>query len=271
MTDYEEGLRLAIKSCWPNASIRGCWWHFKRAVQKKCISLGMAGKFKNSATARQIKRMLTNIPLLPEESIMEAYTKVKEFALKTKMNYAFQKTFSYYENYWLKQVCFTLCSFFPFVILILFSRFKIPLVFCVTLCFSRMWYNSNIYSILFKSSKQQNERNTISVAELEMRTTSSLEAMNSQIQRMLPVKRHLYKFIESLQLHESIKSSDLYQLSTGNITNRQLEKRRIEDRVRDAKIKSLTEQLKMRKISVWNFLKSMSDVKKTVRTYVHIY
>lgn len=102
-----------------------------------------------------------------------------------------------------------------------------------------------------------------------MRTTSSHESLNSQIQRMLPQTTNLYKFAESLQLHESIKSSDLHQLSTGNITNGLMEKRRAEDKARDVKIKLLTEKLRLRKISALGFLKSMStsNVSQSVCTY----
>lgn len=102
-----------------------------------------------------------------------------------------------------------------------------------------------------------------------MRTTSSLESINSQLQRMLPENAHLYKFIECLRLHESIKSSDLYQISIGNITNQNMKKRRAEDRARDAKIKLLSGKLKKQEISVAGFLRSMSKNKtsKTTRTY----
>lgn len=91
-----------------------------------------------------------------------------------------------------------------------------------------------------------------------MRTTSSLESMNSQIQRMLPSNAHLYKFIESLKLHESIKSSDLYQLSKKNITNADLERKRVEDKARDEKIKKLSEKMKTGGLSAMDFLKAMS-------------
>lgn len=116
MTDYEDGLRKAVKKCWPNVSIRGCWWHYKRAVHKKCISFGMAKIFKKRAEAREIKRMLTNIPLLPEESVVEGYARVKEYARKKNMLESFRETFKYYEQYWLKQVCFIFHSFLQLIL-----------------------------------------------------------------------------------------------------------------------------------------------------------
>lgn len=105
MTDYEDGLRKAIKERWPNVDLRGCWWHHKRAVHRKCISFGMAKLFNRNAEAKIIKRMLTNIPLLPIESIREGFNSVVEYARKKNLLEPFKKTFAYYEQYWLSQVC----------------------------------------------------------------------------------------------------------------------------------------------------------------------
>lgn len=112
MTDYEEGMRMAIKKCWPNVDLRGCWCHFKRAIHRKCMSIGMAKLFKKSAEARIIKRMLSNIPLLPQQYIEEGYASVKVYARKKKMFEQFQEVFEYVEQYWLKQVRFILQLFF---------------------------------------------------------------------------------------------------------------------------------------------------------------
>lgn len=91
-----------------------------------------------------------------------------------------------------------------------------------------------------------------------MRTTSSVETLNSVIQRSFPGQTTIFRFIESLKLHESIKSSDLYQLSMGEISNKKMERKRALDRQRDSKIKRLTEQLKNGEISVKIFLEAMS-------------
>lgn len=91
-----------------------------------------------------------------------------------------------------------------------------------------------------------------------MRTTSSVEAMNSVIQRQFPTNPHIFKFIENLKLHESIKSTDLYQLGQGTSPNEKMQRKRAEDRVRDDKIKFWSEKLKNGEITVAVFLKSMA-------------
>lgn len=104
ITDYEDGMRLAIKKRWQNVRVRGCWWHHKRAVHKKCVKLGMAKLLRNNRNVRLVKNMLTNLPLLPEEKIHEGYESVLAFARGKKLFNRFDKVFSYYAEYWLKQV-----------------------------------------------------------------------------------------------------------------------------------------------------------------------
>lgn len=88
-----------------------------------------------------------------------------------------------------------------------------------------------------------------------MRTTSSLEALNGTIQKTFPACTHIYKFIENLRLHEACKSNDLYQLFMGNATDRQMERRRKNDRQREEWINIYSEDLKNEKISVFRFLR----------------
>lgn len=91
-----------------------------------------------------------------------------------------------------------------------------------------------------------------------MRTTSSLEAENSVIQRWLPRNTNIYKFIETLKMHESIKSSDLHQISMRLCAKNQFERKHKVDRVREEKILYLTTSLENGEISVAAFLEAMS-------------
>lgn len=92
-----------------------------------------------------------------------------------------------------------------------------------------------------------------------MRTTSSLESENSQIQRSFPQNPSIYQFAEHLKLHESMKSTDMYQLINTEITSERLRRKRKIDRERDIKIKHISAMLKNNQISVENFLEVMSD------------
>lgn len=106
MADNECGMRCAIKEVWPNIIIKRCLFHFKRAVNSKCTSLGMS-KFlreKRNGNARKLKRMLLNILLLPANKIQEGYSSAQLFAKQKNLSTRFAKLFSYYEMQWMKKV-----------------------------------------------------------------------------------------------------------------------------------------------------------------------
>lgn len=107
MTDYEEGLRSAIKNIWPNCKIRGCEFHLKQAVNRRCKTLPeLKHTLKKSFLARKIKKMLMSVPLLPENKIMDGYEAVCNYAIKKKLHVRFAELFSYFERQWLREVRF---------------------------------------------------------------------------------------------------------------------------------------------------------------------
>lgn len=101
MTDYEDGMRLAIRKHWPKVEIRGCWFHLKRAVNRKCRSFGLKRLLQQNTNARKV---LLSIPLLPPTQIHEGYACIKKFAKNNNLGKKFVNIFSYFEGYWLKQV-----------------------------------------------------------------------------------------------------------------------------------------------------------------------
>lgn len=195
----------------------------KRPLSRKSV-------LKRSHNARKLKKMLGNIPLLPENRIVEGFTSIEDFAQEKRFINPFADLFSYFERYWLKQVRFGFHSSIDPIICIIHS-----------------WINYN--------NLPKNERNNISVADLNMPTTSSVEAVNSLIQRSFPKKTNIFKFIEHLKLFESIKSTDLYQLAQGEITSQKLERKRAEDKQRENRIIVCSDKLKNGDISVVEFLK----------------
>lgn len=104
MTDFEDGMRLAIKKHWPNVVIRGCWFHLCRAIDNKTRALGMVKMLKSHQDARMLKKQLMSLPLLPADQIIEGYKAIKKMAKQCKMLKKLKSLFIYFENYWLKQV-----------------------------------------------------------------------------------------------------------------------------------------------------------------------
>lgn len=102
MTDFEDGMRKAIKKRWPKAKIRGCWFHLCRAIERRYRKLGLH-KLKRT-NGKKIKKMLMNIPLLPENMIMEGFFSIIAFAKRKRLFKHFARLFSYFSRYWLNQV-----------------------------------------------------------------------------------------------------------------------------------------------------------------------
>lgn len=91
-----------------------------------------------------------------------------------------------------------------------------------------------------------------------MRTTSSLESLNSQLKRSSAKHGHIWRFIEQLRLFEFSKAYEMSQLIGGVFSKTQLERKRKRDREREDKIKYLTGILKRNEISIEQFLEAMS-------------
>lgn len=93
-----------------------------------------------------------------------------------------------------------------------------------------------------------------------MRTTSSVESLNSQLSRSFAKHAHVFKFIDSLKYHEFDKTLIMFKLAkTSALPKGQLERRRKKDKERDEKIKYFSDLLKDGSISVGEFLESMAN------------
>lgn len=104
ITDFELGMRKAINIFYPSAKLRGCWFHYCRAIRRKMISLGLFKFVKNDEKANRIYHSILNLPLLPSEDFMEGYEKIKEQAKRHSVFKKFTSFFEYYNSYWIVQV-----------------------------------------------------------------------------------------------------------------------------------------------------------------------
>lgn len=72
-----------------------------------------------------------------------------------------------------------------------------------------------------------------------MRTTSSLESLNATLKRWFPNHPHIYKLLECLKLHEYSKALDMLDAVKTEVSPKQLERRK-----REQKVKYLTDLFK---------------------------
>lgn len=104
ITDYENGMRKAIKECWPEVELHGCWFHYCQAIRKRCRKHNLTKLLKKNRSAKIIQKSIMSLPLLPAELIKEGYDCIKKFARKKRQFKRFNALFKYFERYWLKQV-----------------------------------------------------------------------------------------------------------------------------------------------------------------------
>lgn len=104
MTDWEAGMRKALRSCYPNAMLRGCWYHYCAAIRKKCLTLGLHGTLQSCANARFIKQQIMSLPLLPTEHFECGYAYIKSMAKNMNLTSTFEPLFEYFDRYWIGQV-----------------------------------------------------------------------------------------------------------------------------------------------------------------------
>lgn len=96
------------------------------------------------------------------------------------------------------------------------------------------------------------------MTDVNMRTTSSLESMNSKLNRGCPKHPHIFKFIDRIRLHEFRKSIDLLDL-VGDDVSEEFKRKRKLDKDRETKISHFTSLLQKKEIGVDEFLEAMSN------------
>lgn len=104
MADYEASMRKSLNNQFPNAIIRGCWFHFKRALWAKCAKLGLLTFLKNNTDAKKAVTKLQNLPLLRTDQIQKGYKHVKSRAEACGVADNLKPLFDYFQKYWLRKV-----------------------------------------------------------------------------------------------------------------------------------------------------------------------
>lgn len=72
-TDYEKGLRNALRLMYPEAQILGCWFHYCQCIRRKALSLGLFTFFKTNGAARRLYRKFLSLPLIHADHLELAF------------------------------------------------------------------------------------------------------------------------------------------------------------------------------------------------------
>lgn len=104
MTDFETGLRKSIKHVYPDTNLRGCWFHYCKALRHKSQQLGLRPMLNSSPEAKVILKEIMSLPLLPADKILQGYLHVKKITEEYGISEDFENFFSYFESFWLVEV-----------------------------------------------------------------------------------------------------------------------------------------------------------------------
>ncbi|XP_067625165.1 uncharacterized protein [Eurosta solidaginis] len=110
MTDFELGLRNGIKKIFPDAKLKGCWFHFKQAVRRRAINFEELSKIlSKSRDAKTVLNKLMSLPLLDPDNILDGFILCKQEALNNEAfqydnGNVFDRILEYYERQWLGKI-----------------------------------------------------------------------------------------------------------------------------------------------------------------------
>lgn len=132
-TDYERGMRNALRSLFPESRLFACYFHFCQAVKKRAYKTNhLVALMKSNESARSIYYRLLCLPLLPANYISEMFAELKTEAYGINKS-IFRPFMRYFYDQWLVKVFYHLL-FYTYVPV--FSFFYLVLLFFVLFSFA---------------------------------------------------------------------------------------------------------------------------------------
>lgn len=113
MTDFECGLRKAIKEVYPKSVLHGCWFHYRKCILRKIKLYGISKLWNKNARntnpevaskARKIYKMLCFLPLLPKEHFSAGCKHIENRAAEFNLSSTFGIFFAYFNRTWVVEV-----------------------------------------------------------------------------------------------------------------------------------------------------------------------
>lgn len=110
-TDYEKGLRSALRSIYLSAIILGCWFHYSQAIRRKGSQIkGFFEMIQSNQAAKKLYQKLLCLPLIRSDAIKLAFDMFKVQA--NQFGGPFIIFIDYYENQWINtEGAISICLF----------------------------------------------------------------------------------------------------------------------------------------------------------------
>lgn len=103
MSDYERGMRNAIRMVYPNCTVYGCWFHYCQAIRKRSSQIPRFNGFlKGNTDARKLFHKFLALPLVRLDLIPATFNRLKQLAEAAIFGAAFKEFVKYFERYWMR-------------------------------------------------------------------------------------------------------------------------------------------------------------------------
>lgn len=102
-SDWETAIINAVKSIYPQVRVKGCFYHFTKAIWRNGDKLGML----IDKSHKRIVRLTSNLALMPVKFIPEAWLYVLNEAADDIVT---QNFISYFEKQWMAKICYDMWS-----------------------------------------------------------------------------------------------------------------------------------------------------------------
>ena len=78
MIDYEKAAMNAISNVFPNANIKGCFFHLSQAIYRKVQTEGLQSRYQSDAEFAISIRMIPALAFVPSDSVVQAFEHLQE-------------------------------------------------------------------------------------------------------------------------------------------------------------------------------------------------
>ncbi|XP_030745880.1 uncharacterized protein LOC115874745 [Sitophilus oryzae] len=102
ITDYEVALIDSLRASYPQASLRGCFFHFCQAVLRKAKMLGVHRQINDNENGRILLRKYFALPLLPPNMIVRAFESLQDD--NAELNDIFRELHVYVRRQWIERI-----------------------------------------------------------------------------------------------------------------------------------------------------------------------
>lgn len=100
-TDYEKGLRNALRFMYPEAKMPGCWFHFCQCIRRKVLSMNnLSSLIKSNRAARNVYHKFLCLPLIRSDCIEAAFLHLRVEA--NTFGDTFETFLEYFQSQWIE-------------------------------------------------------------------------------------------------------------------------------------------------------------------------